>query len=1062
MGVYRLAPPGCSGGDGGTNEELDTADRTIGDRSPCMMTAARRPGEDPAEPRPLGPGSRPGLGILRRDVRRQVARRPARLRAGDRRRERLRRRLPAGGAPVPGPAPRGRRRGRRRLGRPGPPPRAGRRRPSCERFCARNDGDCRSASRPGARPFRRGWPNRARGRRPGPRRRRPPGPQGSSTTDSASLSWQSLDGPVAGRPITRQGRIIQHGQIFGQYRDDRRRARMADHRWYRLFRISYLHVFSESVRLFGLEGPFDGSHGRRSAGVSLPREVSAPILRGTIGMTRTRTRPPKTRPMAVLGVLVTLTWGRGRADGQAEVRNITQPIPVVDSGGPSRAGPGRCCSPGPTGRSCLSAGMDKVVHVWDLRGPRPALARTIRPRIWRGPAGVLYAMALSPAADADGQRLLAVAGYGVDNNQGEIKLYRFPGSPNRPTGDLVAQLPQRRRRAAAEHGHIRTVACLAFDPIGPIPRLGERRRDRPRLGPRQSGQPGHGRHPPRARRRGQCGGVYPRRPAAPDRRLPTAWSSSGTSTAAPRSPGPCPTRRGTATTATARRSIPRCWQSRPTAAWPSSAARTATSSATTPPTSPARPTAGQGQGFGSAQAVEPQGDGRGAGEAARPLARQAHDVEPARPGIPGQDRLRRPGLDRRGGARPVPQRRPARAVLQRAADLSGGARPAGARVRRGRADRRDDGDPARRADADGWPDAARDRAGTATRDAPGACANVRRRLAPRKRARQVCPAARRAAGLGGLPRSMARRERLARLHDQIGDAVRRGRPACLSRQLSRARRRVAGTIDELLDFRRRVLARPHGFACDVAYLRGAQEEMWQKLLQLQFAPNPSEVLSWMVRAGIEATVRAYGGDLRQGFAASRDGPRTITRWTSGLRSAMNATPGHSTLFAALRHAAFTEDSGLLFVHAGVDPRARSPRRATPSGGARRDILELDGAVRRVPPRDPRLRPGAARRRRERVRASRSTAAPAAAAGSWPPASPPTARSSTSPRRDASGSAWPSDRGVAAIDQQVAAGDEARRVAGEEDRGAGDLVGAAEAAEQMLRAERLHAPTSNEP
>ena len=67
--------------------------------------------------------------------------------------------------------------------------------------------------------------------------------------------------------------------------------------------------------------------------------------------------------------------------------------------------------------------------------------------------------------------------------------------------------------------------------------------------------------------------------------------------------------------------------------------------------------AGQGQGFRAAQAVEPQGNGRRAGQTARPLAGQAHDVEPAGAGIPGEDRLRRPGVDRRGGARPVPQQR---------------------------------------------------------------------------------------------------------------------------------------------------------------------------------------------------------------------------------------------------------------------------------------------------------------------------------------------------------------------------------------------------------------------
>ena len=56
---------------------------------------------------------------------------------------------------------------------------------------------------------------------------------------------------------------------------------------------------------------------------------------------------------------------------------------------------------------------------------------------------------------------------------------------------------------------------------------------------------------------------------------------------------------------------------------------------------------------------------------------------------------------------------------------------------------------------------------------------------------------------------------------------------------------VGATIGEMLDF----LGRQHGFSCDVAFLRGAQEEMWQKLLQLQFAPNPVEVLAWMAEAG---------------------------------------------------------------------------------------------------------------------------------------------------------------------------------------------------------------------
>src|SRR6267378_4068841 len=154
--------------------------------------------------------------------------------------------------------------------------------------------------------------------------------------------------------------------------------------------------------------------------------------------------------------------------------------------------------------------------------------------------------------------------------------------------------------------------------------------------------------------------------------------------------------------------------------------------------------------------------------------------------------------------------------------------------------------------------------------------------------------------------------RLAQLHDSISERFREGdRVVYLGNYLGHGGA-VLATIDELLDFRRRVLGRQRGFGCDVVFLRGAQEEMWQKLLQLQFAPNPSEVLQWMLRAGMEATVRAYGGDLRQGFAASRDGPRAITRWTGSLRTAMNAAPGHTMLFSALRHAAFTEERSLLF------------------------------------------------------------------------------------------------------------------------------------------------------
>ncbi len=162
-------------------------------------------------------------------------------------------------------------------------------------------------------------------------------------------------------------------------------------------------------------------------------------------------------------------------------------------------------------------------------------------------------------------------------------------------------------------------------------------------------------------------------------------------------------------------------------------------------------------------------------------------------------------------------------------------------------------------------------------------------------------------------------ERLARLHAALERRFRPGdRLVYLGNILGRGPQ-VRETLDLLLDFRRRLLARPLAFASDIAYLRGAQEEMWQKLLQIQFAPNPREVLGWMLKQGVGATLAAYGGDVRQAEAAARDGALAMTRWSGALRSAMQAAPGHYQLMSALRRAAFTGDHRLLFVSGGIDP-----------------------------------------------------------------------------------------------------------------------------------------------
>jgi serine/threonine protein phosphatase 1 len=166
--------------------------------------------------------------------------------------------------------------------------------------------------------------------------------------------------------------------------------------------------------------------------------------------------------------------------------------------------------------------------------------------------------------------------------------------------------------------------------------------------------------------------------------------------------------------------------------------------------------------------------------------------------------------------------------------------------------------------------------------------------------------------------------RLEALHDAIekrlepGDAI-----VYLGNMIGRGDA-VFETIDELLAFRRAFIARHAAFVTDLVYLRGSQEEMWQKLLELQFAPNPCEVLRWMLDHGIGPTLTAYGADYQQGLAASRDGAVTLTRWTNAIRSRVNAAPGHANLLTALRRAAFTGGEELLFVHAGIDPTRPLP------------------------------------------------------------------------------------------------------------------------------------------
>lgn len=161
--------------------------------------------------------------------------------------------------------------------------------------------------------------------------------------------------------------------------------------------------------------------------------------------------------------------------------------------------------------------------------------------------------------------------------------------------------------------------------------------------------------------------------------------------------------------------------------------------------------------------------------------------------------------------------------------------------------------------------------------------------------------------------------RLAAVHDQLRHRIRTtDNLVYLGNFLGRGN--VLATVNEMLIFRRALLATRLDDDCGaIAFLRGSQEEMWHKLLQVQFAPNPRQVLEWMLTQGVGATLEAYGGSITEGLAAANGGAVVLSRWTNHLRSVIRDLDGHERLMSALRRAAHTRDGTVLFVNAGIDP-----------------------------------------------------------------------------------------------------------------------------------------------
>ncbi len=168
----------------------------------------------------------------------------------------------------------------------------------------------------------------------------------------------------------------------------------------------------------------------------------------------------------------------------------------------------------------------------------------------------------------------------------------------------------------------------------------------------------------------------------------------------------------------------------------------------------------------------------------------------------------------------------------------------------------------------------------------------------------------------------AETRRLMTLHDLLYPMIRPGDRIVYLGNYTGHGTDPVGTINELLTYRRMVLALPGMMNNDIAYLRGAQEEMWQKLMQIQFAPNPAEVLNWMLNNGLSQTLEAYHIDPRKGQMATQEGVMSMTKWVGSIRAALRQHAGHDIFSTHHRRAAYTHEDGaypMLFVHTGLNP-----------------------------------------------------------------------------------------------------------------------------------------------
>ncbi|MDX1737945.1 MAG: hypothetical protein R3261_06885, partial [Alphaproteobacteria bacterium] len=160
---------------------------------------------------------------------------------------------------------------------------------------------------------------------------------------------------------------------------------------------------------------------------------------------------------------------------------------------------------------------------------------------------------------------------------------------------------------------------------------------------------------------------------------------------------------------------------------------------------------------------------------------------------------------------------------------------------------------------------------------------------------------------------------LRKMHSALYDKVESGDRIVYTGNMIGLFPHTRDTISEILGFRRWFLSLwPYMSPNDIVYLRGRQEEMLSKMLQLHFAQEPLQIIDYLYKTGLSPVLEGYGFRRHEFEDAAAVGASNLAEITTRLARVIRNYPGHDDLFKSLKHAAYSEDGVVLCVSSGLN------------------------------------------------------------------------------------------------------------------------------------------------